>query len=285
MEGGTSLKAAGRFLMTVVMAVMIPCVPIYASDKEVETVWLGSPSHVWWDTETVGTWSTVKKAHEYQVKLYISDDVDRDEDNWRETDVDGLGLEAVAVFRVTENQCDFTEYMNDLHTYFFTVQASPRLNEQAYVIAGEKVASPDTDFKGRSVLGITTGKWRNYLEGSRYEVEEGIYLTGGWQLIRGSWYYLDENGYRVSGWHWIDDDRYYFDEYGKMQKNWIFLDESWYYADSSGVIQTGWIMTEPGCYYYLDETGRMLSDCTVDGYLLGSDGLCTEYRKGEGICP
>lgn len=276
MEGGVHLK---RILMMLFMAVMMPAMPVYASDQEVETVWLGNPAHVWWDTDTIGAWSTVKKAHEYQVKLYIADEADRDEEHWKETDVDALGLEAIAVFRVTENQCDFTEYMKDLHTYFFTVQAIPRLNEQAYVIAGEKVASPDTNFKGKSVLGMTSGKWRNYLEGSRYEQEDGSYLTGGWHLIRGSWYYLDEGGYRVCGWQWINGDRYYFDPYGKMQRNWISLDGNWYYADSDGVIQTGWIMTEPGCYYYLDENGTMLYDCEIDGYVLGSDGLCTEYVR------
>ena len=58
----------------------------YASDKAVETVYLGTPAHVWWVTETTGKWSSVSKAHEYQVKLYIADSVDRDEDNWRKAE-------------------------------------------------------------------------------------------------------------------------------------------------------------------------------------------------------
>lgn len=264
-------------IATTISAVHVTQLTAYASDKEVEMVWLGKPAHVWWDTETIGAWSTVKKAHEYQVKLYIADDVDRDEENWKNIDVDDLGLEAVMVRRVTENRCDFTEYMNDLHTYFFTVQATPRLNEQAYVVEGSKIASPDINFKGEYVLGITTGKWRNYLEGSRYETEDGDYLTGGWHLIWGTWYFLNEQGYRVNGWQTLDGVRYYFDEYGQMAEGWLQLDGNWYYADSDGAMQTGWVMTEPGCYYYLKEDGVMLHDCDVDGYWLGSNGLCTEY--------
>ena len=63
--------------------VTVPQFPSYASDKAVETVYLGAPAHVWWETDTTGKWSSVSKAHEYQVKLYIADSVDRDEDDWR----------------------------------------------------------------------------------------------------------------------------------------------------------------------------------------------------------
>ena len=52
-----------------------------ASDKAVETVYLGTPAHVWWENDTTGKWSSVAKTHEYQVKLYIADNVDRDEEN------------------------------------------------------------------------------------------------------------------------------------------------------------------------------------------------------------
>lgn len=278
LERGIYLKkTAGKMVSMMLMLSVLSVMSVYASDKAVETVQLGKAAHVWWDSDTVGAWSSVKKAHEYQVKLYLSDDVERDEENGNYIDADGLGLEAEAVYRVTENRCDFTEHMSDLHTYFFTVQAVPRLNEQAYVMAGEKMASPDTKFQGKQVLGITEGTWRNYLEGSRYETADGTYLPSGWHLIRGSWYYLDEQGYRVSGWQEIENCRYYFDDYGKMQKGWISLEDNWYYADSDGVIQTGWVMTKPGCYYYLNEAGVMLHDCEAEGYWLNSDGLCTTY--------
>ena len=109
-----------------------------ASDKAVETVYLGTPAHVWWETDTTGKWSSVSKAHEYQVKLYIADGVDRDEDNWRKVDFDDEGMkeaECVMTKRTGETSCDFSAYMDDLHTYFFVVRATPKVSEQAYVKA------------------------------------------------------------------------------------------------------------------------------------------------------
>ena len=71
-----------------VLLATTPQFPSCASDKAVETVYLGTPAHVWWETDTTGKWSSVAKTHEYQVKLYIADNVDRDEENWRKVDFD-----------------------------------------------------------------------------------------------------------------------------------------------------------------------------------------------------
>lgn len=250
---------------------------VYAADKAVETVYLGAPKHIWWETETVGKWSSVSQAHEYQVKLYVADDVDRDEENWRMVDFDDESMvdaECVMTRRTSQTSCDFTEYMNDLHSYFFVVRATPKVSEQAYVVAGDWVASQDVDFRGSENQGITEGKWRNYLEGSRYEDGDGNFLPGGWHRIRGSWYLLDEGGYRLKGWQTVDGNRYYLSEDdGRMATGWFVWEDHWYYADKSGVLQTGWVMDTPGNYYYLNEDGTMAHDTEVDGYWLGADGL------------
>lgn len=248
----------------------------YASDKAVETVYLGAPKYVWWETDTMGKWSSVSKAHEYQVKLYIADYVERDEDNWKEIDFDDESMseaECIMTKRTSDTSCDFTDYMNDLHSYFFVVRATPKISEQAYVEAGEWTASPDVDFREKQNQGITEGKWRNYLEGSRYEDGDGNLLGGGWHLIKGSWYLLDENGYRLTGWQTVGEDRYYLGDDGRMASGWFVWNENWYYAGSDGKIQTGWIMDKPGKYYYLNADGAMAHDTTVDGYVLGADGL------------
>lgn len=266
-----------KTFMSVVLAVVISVMAFvpeaYASDKAVETVYLGSPEHVWWETDTQGKWTSVKKAHEYQVKLYISDYADRDEENWRKFDPEDEGLEAVFTVRTTETSYDFSKYMNDLHSYFFAVRATPRISEQAYVESGDWIASPDVDYRGKLVQGITDGKWRNYLEGSRYEDAEGNLLGSGWRLIQGEWYLMDEDGCRMSGWVDRDGARYYLGEDGRMAIGWFVCDGEWYYAGKDGAIQTGWIMPKPGYYYYLDENGIMLHDTEVDGWQLGSDGL------------
>ena len=230
----------------------------YASDKAVEIVYLGTPAHVWWETDTTGKWSSVSKAHEYQVKLYIADGVDRDEDNWRKVDFDDEGMEeaeCVMTKRTGETSCDFSAYMDDLHTYFFVVRATPEVSEQAYVKAGSWVGSPDADYRAVQVIGYTDGKWRNYLEGSRYQLEDGSYLGAGWQRIEANWYLLDDQGYRLTGWQERDGNRYYLGENGQLATGWFVWNDNWYYSDKTGVMQTGWVMTEPGKYYYMDESG------------------------------
>lgn len=252
----------------------------WASDKEPERIQLGKPEHVWWETKTMGKWSSVKSAHEYQVKLFESDYVERDEENWQWVDMDDEEMIAVATFRTSSTSVDFREYMDDLHTYFFVVRAVPRIKEQGYsmtdgyVQAGAWVGSPDMDFQESPVIGLTEGMWRNYLEGSRYDDGEGNFLPGGWHLIRGDWYLLDENGYRLSGWQTVDGQRYYLSEDGRMATGWFVWNGDWYYTDpDTGVMQTGWLREKPGVYYYLYEDGRMATDTVIDGYRLGSDGV------------
>lgn len=245
----------------------------WASDKAVEQVYLGEPKYVYWESDTVGRWSSVSKAHEYQVKLYLADNVDRDEENWRAVDWENEEMEAVMTRRTSELTCDFSDYMNDLHSYFFVVRATPKISEQAYVTAGEWVASPDMDFRGQAVQGITEGKWRNYLEGTQFEDGDGNPLGEGWHRIKGGWYLFDENGYLQNGWQTVDGDRYYLKEDGRAATGWFVYGDDWYYADSDGRVQTGWVMDQPGKYYYLKEDGTMAHDMEVDGYWLGSDGL------------
>jgi glucan-binding YG repeat protein len=252
----------------------VSAVPVMASDKKVETVYLDQPKHVWWETDTQGKWSSVKKAHQYQVKLYIADNVDRDEDeDSRAFDPDEEGLEAVVTVRTYETSYDFSEYMNDLHSYFFVVRATPKVSELAYVENGAWVASKIVDYRGKQVQGHIWGKWRNYLEGSRYEDADGNLLGSGWNLINGDWYLMDENGYRQTGWQTVDGKRYYLGDDGRMATGWFVYEDQWYYAGKDGELQTGWVMPLPGKYYYLDESGVMLHDTVADGYQLGSDGL------------
>ena len=167
-----------------------------ASDKVVETVYLGTPAHVWWETDTTGKWSSVSKAHEYQVKLYIADGVDRDEDNWRKVDFDDEGMkeaECVMTKRTGETSCDFSAYMDDLHTYFFVVRATPKVSEQGYRLTG-------------------------------------------WQERDGNRYYLGENGQLATGWFVWNDNWYYSDKTGVMQTGWVMTEPGkYYYMDESGV--------------------------------------------------
>ncbi len=226
-----------------------PQFPSYASDKAVETVYLVTPAHVWWETDTTGKWSSVSKAHEYQVKLYIADSVDRDEDNWRKVDFDDESMEEAECVMTKRTRGNLLRFQR-LHWMTFTPTSSwcgpPKVSEQAYVKAGSWVGSPDADYRAAQVIGYTDGKWRNYLEGSRYQLEDGSYLGAGWQRIEASWYLLDDQGYRLTGWQERDGNRYYLGETGQMATDWFVWNDNWYYADKTGAMQTGWVMTEPG---------------------------------------
>ncbi len=40
----------------------------------------------------------------------------------------------------------------------------------------------------------------------------------------------------------------------------------------NGEMQTGWIKDSNGKWYYLNDSGVMLSDTIIDGYVLDEDG-------------
>lgn len=244
-----------------ICAFMMISSPTFASDKDVEHIYLATPEHVRWESDTVGSWSSVSKAKEYQVKLYRADFIARDEDDLQDFDWEEAEEEVVMVQRTTAKQMNFTDYMQDGYTYFFAVRAVPQLNQQAYVNAGEWVASVDVDLRNQQVIGITDGTWRYFLEGTMYELDDGTFLSGGWNFIKGYWYLFNELGYRMSGAQYIDGKSYYLNEEGILEIGWIQLGENWYYSDDDGVLQANcWIEYLPGDFYYLGEDGRMVTE-------------------------
>ncbi|WP_247916743.1 N-acetylmuramoyl-L-alanine amidase [Streptococcus oralis] len=95
-----------------------------------------------------------------------------------------------------------------------------------------------------------------------------------WKQIQGKWYYFDQDGNRL---HSTIYKGYAFDQDGVMVENsWTNLDNQWYYADSSGrLAQNSWKKIN-GSWYYFDQTGSMLSNTSVDGYLLTNSGAMAE---------
>lgn len=95
-----------------------------------------------------------------------------------------------------------------------------------------------------------------------------------WKQIQGKWYYFDQDGNRL---HSTVYKGYAFDQDGVMIENsWTKLDNQWYYADSSGrLAQNSWKKIN-GSWYYFDQTGSMLSNTSVDGYLLTKSGAMAE---------
>lgn len=92
----------------------------------------------------------------------------------------------------------------------------------------------------------------------------------------GLWYHMDANGIMEAG-KWLQDagSWYYLNADGSMKTGWLYNGGAWYYlkpsAGNMGAMQTGWIQSG-GKWYYCNASGAMLSNTTVNGYVLGADG-------------
>ncbi|ETI69667.1 metallophosphoesterase [Neobacillus vireti] len=111
---------------------------------------------------------------------------------------------------------------------------------------------------------MTSGKWY-YLDGS------GAMETG-WLKSGSAWYYLDNSGAMKTGWLKSGSAWYYLDNSGVMKTGWILLGNKWYYLQSSGAMKTGWL-NENGKWYFLLGDGSMAKNTTIQGYLIGNDGI------------
>lgn len=89
-----------------------------------------------------------------------------------------------------------------------------------------------------------------------------------------SWCYIKEDGSKAVGWFQspINKSWYYMNNEGIMASNkWINSSEKWYFLKEDGSMATGWVQ-DSGKWYYLDQSGAMVSNVTIDGFDLGSDG-------------
>ncbi|WP_103230681.1 N-acetylmuramoyl-L-alanine amidase family protein [Clostridium sp. chh4-2] len=216
-----------------------------------EPVQLEGAENTWWEDDTTAAWTSVKKAKQYQVRLY-------------ENEV------SVVKLTVNTNRADFKDYMQDGYQYYFEVRAVAKNSEQSYVEDGPWVSSKTVDMSDR---GDTSGRWRNYADGNKYQMEDGSLASDGWKLISGSWYYFDGNGYSKTGWLEDGGSRYFLSEDGRMTKGWREIGGYWYYFQKDGAMSVGWVQPEPGKWYYMQEDGTMASDVTVDGCQLDVSGL------------
>lgn len=112
----------------------------------------------------------------------------------------------------------------------------------------------------------------NKIDGEIYSFNSSGAMEKGWKSINNNWYYFNNSGAMATG--WINDrgTSYYLYDNGAMAKGWLKLGSSWYFLNANGAMAKGWV-TSNGDMYYLDPaTGRMLTNTTVDGYKIGSNG-------------
>ncbi len=103
----------------------------------------------------------------------------------------------------------------------------------------------DENFNGRMMRGLIKH------EDQLYYADFDGKLAGGPRSIDGKYYYFGDNGCAITGWKIVGSKNYYFG------------------SDFCAV--TGWFQNG-GYYYYGGSDGAILTDCTVDGYKLDSNG-------------
>ena len=127
--------------------------------------------------------------------------------------------------------------------------------------------------------------------------KDGVMAENGWNFIDGKWYFANSSG-KISQnkWEKINDSWYYFDKDGIMLSNttinsylltnsgamaenkWVLIDKHWYFANSSGKIsQNKWEKIDDS-WYYFDKDGIMLSNTTINSYLLTNSGAMAENK-------
>ena len=97
-----------------------------------------------------------------------------------------------------------------------------------------------------------------------------------WKKIQGKWYYFNKDGHRLSN---TTFDGYVFNKDGVMAENgWNFINGKWYFASSSGKISQNKWGKIGGSWYYFDKDGIMLSNTTINSYLLTNSGAMAENK-------
>ena len=215
---------------------------------------LEAPESAGWSktVETKATWDKVEDATGYQIRLYYNH-------------------EYLQTIHADTTKEDLAEYMTREGWYYYEVRAvAENKSGVKYMDSSEYTVSDEQIIEN---LGDTEGRWKNYVDGKKYEKEDGTIVTAQWYLILGKWYYFDANGHMVIGWLKDGNTWYYMDADGIMQTGWLQDGDLWYYLDANGAMVTGWYMANPGQWYYLRADGSMAANTTVDGYYVNASGV------------
>ena len=110
------------------------------------------------------------------------------------------------------------------------------------------------------------------IDGRKYLLSDSGSMRTGWVMINNYWYYFNTDGSMATGWINDGSSTYYLYDTGAMAKGWINLNGTWYYLKTNGAMTTGWINVGSDSYYLEKSTGRLLTNTTIDGFKIGSDG-------------
>ena len=113
-------------------------------------------------------------------------------------------------------------------------------------------------------------------EGTTWYYYENGQKAVGWKKINGSWYHLQADGTMTTGWLKEGSSWYYLKSSGEMQTGWLKDKGIWYYLESSGAMKTSQWFQVSGKYYYVNASGELAVDTTIDGFQVDSNGARVE---------
>ena len=117
--------------------------------------------------------------------------------------------------------------------------------------------------------------WKNNAIGWWIEDSEGWYPTAQWQKIDGIWYYFKPDGYMAANeyykGYWFNSDGSWDEQYFLT---WKSNSKGWWVEDISGWWPSSSWLKIDGDWYYFNSSGYMVTSQYVDGWWIGSDGVC-----------
>ena len=117
--------------------------------------------------------------------------------------------------------------------------------------------------------------WKCNSTGWWVEDTDGWYPTDQWQKIDGVWYYFKPDGYMAMNeyynGYWFNSDGSWDDQY---LLSWKVNSTGWWVEDISGWWPSSSWLKISGYWYYFNASGYMVTNQYVDGYWIGSDGVC-----------
>ncbi len=117
--------------------------------------------------------------------------------------------------------------------------------------------------------------WKSNATGWWLEDTAGWYPKSSWQKVDGIWYYFGADGYMAAS-EWVDG--YWLSGNGALEYSgkgtWKGNSKGWWFEDTSGWWAQNCWQKINGSWYYFGSDGYMVTSQYVDGYWIGSDGVC-----------
>ena len=166
---------------------------------------------------------------------------------------------------ITENTSDVIKFLKACTTDIEGVKLGNNFSpaDAKKIVAANKAykALVDMNFAGLSTKERRAVKANEELIDALYKklIFTGTITSTGWvDAGNGDWTYTDESGKAVTKWVAAGKD-WYFVQNGNMLRN------SWVAQDSTGAK-----------WYYVDNAGKMVSNTTIDGFVIDANGVWTK---------